>query len=275
MNNELSLAFIDHNPPAAARALSTLSVVDAAAYLASIPARYSVRSLSCMSTWSAARLIQAMPGASAGAILRALPYLRSAAILRLVPPADRGSLLESLPRGLRKDFKITMSYPSDTVGGQMATDMVIAEPNHTAADIRHVLQETERFHGDSVFIVDDRRKYLGSIDVCSLFRLADSTKMNDTPLNRVEPLLARQSLESAGDSDRWQECHYLPVVGRAQHLIGVLAMHQMLSVMGLRAGPEDEQAVPNTLVETYLDTAKSLITQLAGRRAPQTRRNHS
>ena len=53
MNSGLSLAFIERKPVAAARALNAISVVEAAAFLQTIPTRYATRVVARTSAWSA------------------------------------------------------------------------------------------------------------------------------------------------------------------------------------------------------------------------------
>ena len=264
IGNVLSLAFIDRKPVAAARALAALTVAEAAAFLQTIPTRYATRVLDRVSAWPASKMLLSMPPSAAAGILRAMPYLDSVAILRLMRPEERDALLTQLPSKLRRDLKVTMSYPNDTVGGHMCVDIVTLNRSHTVADARDALSKATTINADTLFLVDGKRSYVGSIAVHELFRHADETTVADLAINKAPPLLARQSLSSAAGLEGWNESSSLPVLGRSRHLVGSLPIKQLLL-----ASPQSGRRGSSMggLIEAYFGAATSLLELYSGRQS--------
>lgn len=230
--NALSLAFIERRPTAAARVLNALPAEEAAQFLQNIPSRLAARALGRSSAWSASTWLVAMVPSSAAAILRALPYLDAVAILRLLRAGARESLLAELPRRLRRDLERSMAYPANTVGGRMLADIVVLKEGQTVADAIDAVTKAVGHAVDTVFLVDDQRRYLASIAVQELFRHAATSPLGELPASKARPLLARQSLQSTLDAEVWGSQLTLPVLGRRRHLVGALPLGQVLAGRG-------------------------------------------
>lgn len=270
MSNGLSLAFIEQKPIAAARALNALPVADAADYLESIPTRFAVRVLARIGAWPASRLIGAVSPTSGAAMLRSLPYLDSVAILRLMNSDDRRALLKQCPRRLRRDFESTMSYPTETVGGQMHIGIVALEQAHTIADAQEAVRAAVGVETDQVFVTDDDRNYLGSVSLCELLRQPADALLGNVMATDLPSLLARQTLLSAAPLEGWRRSHHLPVLGRQGHLIGSLSVIQLHAALTAGSGDSSVEASVgpvSALLAAYVGTANDLISTLRGSRS--------
>ena len=130
----LTLGFIRRRPASAARVLASLPPTDAAAFLAAIPARIAALAMGQMNPWPAAQILQQEEAMDGAALIRELEYAVAAKILRLVPPQQRRPLLGELSRRLRRSFELSLSFPADSVGANMTTDIAMVTQADSPAE---------------------------------------------------------------------------------------------------------------------------------------------
>ena len=149
-----------------------------------------------------------------------------------------------------------MSYPPDTVGGCMLVDIIVLKTGQTVADAIDAVGKAAGHAVDTFFLVDDQRRYLGSIGVHELFRHPPTHPLAELPASKARPLLARQSLQSTLEADVWGTQVMLPVLGRRRHLVGGLPLGQVLSG---RADPQVAQRSMSHLVDAYFGIGRALL----------------
>ncbi len=219
----MSLAYIDKKPVAAGRLLAAMDAADAAAFLDAVPEPYVTRALAHIGAWSASAIVSEASSRVSEAALRGLPYSDAAAILRLMAQDVRESALNALPAGLQRDFRMSLSYPDDTVGAQMTTSIMIQRPYHTVADARAEMRRATDADVPVVFVVDDSHQVAGVVSADTLLRQPGKSPLHDVMDTGIEALPARARIATVFDVAAWDEYTYLPVANRTHAVIGALA----------------------------------------------------
>ena len=167
---DLTIAFIRKRPESAGRVLAAMRPAVAAAFLESIPTRFAVEAVAHMNPRPASELVQKMGVASGASLVRDLGFAEAAAILRQINPGIRNQFLAELPRRLRRDFEMSLAFPTDTVGAHMTTAIATLSENDKTSDALELIKQMERDHVDVVIVVDDRHTLVGAVTVTKLLR---------------------------------------------------------------------------------------------------------
>jgi magnesium transporter len=273
MTAALTIAFIDKHPISAARALSAMDPEDAAAFLESIPTRFAARVMARAGAWPCASIIARMEPSDAAAALRELSYQDAAAILRLVPADRRAPVLEEAPVKLRRDLELSLSFPEDTVGAHMTTEIAAMERGNTIADMRAQLRRAPEAEADMVYVVNSERRLLGAISAAELLRRAPEAALGEIMDGDIEPISARARLSSVVDLEAWNHYSALPVVSLQKHLIGALSRKAAISMGAQRHAAADSlgPSIAAAMAEAFVVSVIGLA-QLTTQGAPSTAR---
>lgn len=154
-------------------------------------------------------------------------------ILRQLPDAIQEEVLASLDAGHRQRVESVLSYPEDTAGGLMDTELIAVERRHSLELVlRYLRRRGDLPHTtDKLFVVDRTGRYAGIIRVSKLLTshshlrvgevmesdfAAIPAEMKDDELAR---LFAREDLLSA------------PVVDQEHKLIGRVTVDDVVDVI--------------------------------------------
>ncbi len=219
----LTISYLEKQPLSAARALSDMETDDAAAFLQSIPTRYSAGTIAYMDVWSASIIIAKMDVSSAAAVLQALDYQMASAIFRMLDEEIRSPIIELLPFRLRRDLETFLSYPEDTVGANMTTAAVTLTGNQTVADALELLKRSHKAKSEVAFVLDSEKVLIGAATAAELLRESSSKTLVDVMDTNIVPLSARARLTTIALLDAWDDYPQLPVLSRKKLIVGVLS----------------------------------------------------
>lgn len=236
---EITLGFIKRRPASAARVLATLPPADAAGFLAAIPTRYAAIALARMSPWSAAQILAALESDSSTPLLRELGFADAAKLLRLTRPATRAHLLAQLPQRLRRSFELSLSFPSDTVGANMVTEIATLTLADKPADALALVRRAARDTAELVFVTDDAHRYHAVLRTANLLRHPEYFTLADLLNTRCPALPAQARVQGIAALEAWDEFSQLPVVNRSGELLGALPRRalRLASASGMAAAP--------------------------------------
>lgn len=219
----MTIELIEKRPLTAVKVLTAMSTSDSAAFFEVLPTRYAVSLMSNISAWSASTLIAEMAPVSGAAVLSELDYQLTASIMRVLPDAKRAGLLRALPKTLSSALTSTLTYPKDTVGAKMSTNIVIMTIDQSVGEAFAELRQIKRTKTGVAYIVDEARKLLGIVTADELLRLSNEIRLGDVMEKSVAPLSARARLSAVKSLPAWDDYAHLPVIDRKRILIGALA----------------------------------------------------
>lgn len=233
---ELTLAYLELEPQAAARVLENLEAGDAAAFLETVPARLSAPVVNSMIPWFAARCLELTAPAFAAGILRQLAFDDTASLVRLLGAQTRDAVYAELPAALARRLGRSLRYPRNQVGAWVDPNAPALRTSDTIDDALRLLRESPP--ASHVFVEsEDEGTFVGAVSVKSLLRGRAAMRISLLPIVRIEPLSSREPLATVAFDARWDEFLCLPVVGRRGGVLGGLSRQALHK--GLR-----EQRVP-------------------------------
>lgn len=154
-------------------------------------------------------------------------------ILRQLPDAIQEEVLSSLEAGHRQRVESVLSYPEDTAGGLMDTELIAVERRHSLELVLRYLRRRGELPQttDKLFVVDRTGKYVGILRVSKLLTSHSHLRVGDvmehdfpavpaeTKDDELARLFAREDLLSA------------PVVDQEQKLIGRITVDDVVDVI--------------------------------------------
>lgn len=248
---DLTMAFIKKRPESAGRVLAAMRPAVAAAFLQSIPTRFAVEAVAHMNPRPASVLVTKMGVTSGAALVRDLSFAEASAILRQIDPAVRNQLLEELPRRLRRDFEMSLAFPTDTVGAHMTTAIVTLSENDKTSDALELIKQMEGDHADVILVVNDKHKLVGAVTVTKLLRHPTHIPLADQLDTSCVTLSAHARLDTVASLDAWDDYNQLPVVSRRGEVIGTLS-RKILSRPHLLEHEDQDSRMPS-LAESMMD----------------------
>ncbi len=268
----LTLAFVEHRPESAARALEDLDPADAAAFLENVPSPLSAPVVCAIPPWVAARLVALLGPDKAAELLRNMPYKEAASVLRLVAQEHFDNILAALPKGLAKNFRNSLHYPRGTVGAWMDYDVPSFAAESTVADGLKYVKQRQNVVASHIFVVEDTGRFAGAVSVGDLLRSAPKTALAEIMDREVLPLSNRAMLAAVEWKPAWDEYSMMPVIGRRGNVLGGLTRK------GLRRGLIEDRLIDTPaatgtlwahLLAAYLLTSAGLLRFASRPRAPE------
>ncbi len=133
-------------------------------------------------------LLAALDPARGAELLQELADDDAADLLAELEPHEQHRIFEALPAEDAGDIRGLLLYDEETAGGLMTTELVAVASSLTAAEaleeVRRQGREVEEFY--TVFVVDERRRLLGTVGLNALVTAAPEEKVEAL----VEPVLA-------------------------------------------------------------------------------------
>lgn len=218
----LTLAFLRSHPGDAAQVLETVDPAARAELFSRVPARVGGEVLAQLMPRSAAQTLSALPDERATELVGRLRVQRAVAMLQHVDEPRRSRLIAALPTASAIATRLLLGYADNEVGSHMDPAVLALAPGASAAD---ALQRVVRAEPpvDRIFLVDGDGRLLGWLPLDEILRAPQSAAL-EALKPRVAPLLAaRTPLAAAEMHPGWQEASILPVVDRANRLVGTLA----------------------------------------------------
>lgn len=155
-------------------------------------------------------------------------------IIPNLPDTALHHLLLSMDKKHREHLKKVLSYPEESAGGLMNTDIITVRDDVTVNTVLRYLRLLKKMPADTdqIFVVDRNYKFIGSIYISSILTeepqndikpLINSDSINpisaDTPANEVANLFTNRDLISA------------PVVDKNNLLVGRITIDDVVDVI--------------------------------------------
>ncbi len=257
---ELTIAYIKKRPESAGRVLAKMRPADAAAFLREIPTRFAVQAVANMNPRPASLVIQQMGVTSGGALLRDLDSAEASTILRQVNRAEREEYIKELPRRLRRNIEMSLTFPTSTVGAHMTTAITVLRETDKTSDALGLVKQAGRDSADHIFVVDDDRKLVGAVSVPTLLRRGTHTVLSELADTTCASVSPHARLEAIASLDAWHDYSCLPVVTRRGEVIGMIWRKALR-----RAGQSeiaDTDAVSPSMAESMVDALGASVAGL-------------
>jgi len=194
----------------------------------------------------AAEIIERMRPNRATQVIEALDPDDSADIFGGMEEADQNRLLKDVDPGTARTLRTLISFPEDSAGGIMTTDVATVAKDMTvreAVDHLHTLHE-EIEHIYYVYVIDDDGHLLGTVSMRDLVMAKSQDKIADimkTELRGVVNVLMDQ--EQVALEMAQHNFHALPVVDDQHRLLGIVTDDDIIDVINQEATEDFQKAM--------------------------------
>lgn len=179
-------------------------------------------------------------------------------LLQQLPDTITRNVLDSMDGQDRQRVEAVLSYPEDTAGGLMNTDMVTVRPSNTVDVVLRYLRRHQNIPEmtDSLLVVNRRDEYIGSLPLTTLLTTDPTSTISAVMLTDITPIPADTEDTQVAQIFERQDLISAPVVSKSGKLLGRItiddvvdvireeAEHSMMSMAGL---DDDEDTFAPTL----------------------------
>lgn len=258
LESHLKQSYLQRNPGAAAEFLERLSSAELAAELSGLSAEALLIVLDRLTTSRAGHVFRNLDEEQRRAVIvQATPRL-AVVLIGGISEEQRDALLESLDQVRREELSRLLAFPEDTAGRLM-------DP---AVDVRmnmNLEQVTERIRlsgvnrARSIYVVDDRNRLLGRVDMQDLALAAPGWVVSDF-LNEVSGALAptapRKDIVKFLTNSRVDS---VPIVDSDNRLLGVVRYQKIFEAIESVANADLQKMVGGSADERSLSSASFAI----------------
>lgn len=176
-------------------------------------------------------------------------------LLQLMPADLSSRVLHLMPHDERSEVEGLLAFPEDTAGGLMNTDMVTVRADVTIETVLRYLRKIELPDPlDMLWVVDRKRRYLGSLPVAKLLKANPEQPVSDVMQTDIQAIEATEDEERVAQIFERHDLVSAPVVDDDNLLIGRITIddvvdvildtadHNMMSMAGL--DEEDDAFAP-------------------------------
>jgi magnesium transporter len=213
-------------PGDARRSISQLSAADQARLLESLTDEAAAGVVEDMPESQAAEMIERLSAEKAAAIVSELPSNEQADLIARLPEIEASAILDAMPAAYARGARRLLSYPSDSAGGLMITEMLSYRDDLTVGDVLDDLRaNADRYRSYDVqyaYVVAERERLVGVLPLRDLLLSLPEQKLSGVMIR--DPLKVRDSA-NLEELERFFERHPLmglPAVDEGGALVGVV-----------------------------------------------------
>jgi magnesium transporter len=211
-----------------------------------------------------ARVMEIMDPGVAVAALEIMDPVRAAALLGGTSEARRDDLMKQLSAAAATEIARAMTYPQDSAGALMDTQLVYYTGGMTVQEALVRLRGQRRRGSRVIFIVDDQNRLQGMIDIQDLALADESLKLKD--LLRIVPVYVQAMTTREEVVEKFERFRVtdLPVIDFESRLLGVILYHTLVDA----AKAESSADIQTMMGVSKEERALSPVTFVVRKRLP-------
>ncbi|MFP6806902.1 MAG: magnesium transporter [Pseudomonadales bacterium] len=174
-------------------------------------------------------------------------------ILQHLPDALTYQVLQSMDATDRARVENLLSFPEDTAGGLMATDIISVRAKVTADVVLRYLRRHSELPPttDNIFVVNSREVYIGILPITTLLVSDPGLTVREIMNQEVEPIPALMPENEVADIFKRYDLVSAPVIDIEGKLIGRITIDDVVdvivdeadhSILGMAGLTEDDDA---------------------------------
>lgn len=175
-------------------------------------------------------------------------------ILEDLPKEEAEEILDSLPQKESDEVRQLMSYPPDTAGGLMQTELVAVSPDATLGQAIHQIRETYSKVDDiiNLYVVNEQGILIGMVPLRTLILEEAGKKVSEVMVRDVISALVDMDQEQVAELFRKYDFISLPVVDPQGKLLGRILVDDIVDVIQEEAS-EDMYRLAGVDKEEHVD----------------------
>lgn len=177
-----------------------------------------------------ATLVQNMTDERIADVLEEMSPDEAADLLAELPQERSEDLLEMMDDEEREEVKLLLSYPDDTAGGLMTTDIITVPPVYTAAQTISYIrkQESEIDSVVYIYVVDKQNHMLGTFSLSELVFADPGEKVIDFMHKKFVTVDVLQKQEEVAQVISKYNLLAVPVLDDEERLVGMVTADDAL-----------------------------------------------
>lgn len=218
------------HPADIAEIISDMSHIESGKLLESLDIEHLADALEEVEPDFQATLVQGMSDERVADVLEEMSPDEAADLLAELPPERSEDLLELMEDEEAEDVRLLLSYPEESAGGLMTTDVATIGPGLTAAKaieaLRNSGSEAESLF--YVYVVDDEKHLLGVFSLSDLILAKPNTPVTNFMHGKVVSANVMEKQDNLAQIVAKYNLLTLPIVDDENHLLGMVTADDAL-----------------------------------------------
>ena len=230
VNSLLHTAYMNNHPAEAANRLEEMQADDIASILEAQPVKLAVTILEYLSPEIGTCVFESLQETTAVSVLNLIEPARGAAFLNGLQADRRNAYLELVDTRATVDLKQAMTYPPDTAGACMDTQLTFYKPDMTVQETTTRLR-IQKHRGLRVIpVVNDNAGFLGMVEVQELALSAPDIKLESLMLLEPVSVEAMTTKEEIIEQLGYHRLTDIPVLDHNRCLLGIVPYHRLIEI---------------------------------------------
>ena len=239
---DLAVQFAEAYPQRAARILEELLPQPSSAFIDAVPDAQSIRILSAMLPYHAAKCIAFLSANSAAKYLVSINSRTAANILAHVSAEQADAILNALPRQRAVRISMLLNYEPSMVGAWLEPEVLTLPAECRVLEAKQRLTNERYIDFHRIYVVDAGDQVVGFVRLVNLLNAND----HDALISFVEPianvLRASTTLHAALKHPAWEMSDYVPVIDHRGKFLGVI---RFAALRAAGSKPQEESKSAN------------------------------
>ena len=154
-------------------------------------------------------------------------------ILQNLPEDRMNNILSKMSYRDRKRIEIGLTYPENTAGGLLNTDVISVRPSHSIEVVINYLRDQEELpeNTDKIFVVNKEDKYIGEISISKIITCKPNLTVREIMSTSSNPILVSQDDKEVATIFERNDIISSAVIDESGKLIGRITIDDVLDVI--------------------------------------------
>ena len=154
-------------------------------------------------------------------------------ILQNLPEDRMNTILSKMSFRDRKRIEIGLTYPENTAGGLLNTDVISVRPSHSIEVVINYLRDQEELpdNTDKIFVVNKEDEYIGEISISKIITCKPSLTVREIMSTSSNPILVSQDDKEVATIFERNDIISSAVIDESGKLIGRITIDDVLDVI--------------------------------------------
>ena len=154
-------------------------------------------------------------------------------ILQNLPEDRMNTILSKMSYRDRKRIEIGLTYPENTAGGLLNTDVISVRPSHSIEVVINYLRDQEELpdNTDKIFVVNKEDEYIGEIAISKIITCKPNLTVREIMNTSINPILVSQDDKEVATIFERNDIISSAVIDEFGKLIGRITIDDVLDVI--------------------------------------------
>ena len=154
-------------------------------------------------------------------------------ILQNLPEDRMNTILSKMSYRDRKRIEIGLTYPENTAGGLLNTDVISVRPSHSIEVVINYLRDQEELpdNTDKIFVVNKEDEYFGEIAISKIITCKPNLTVREIMSTSSNPILVSQDDKEVATIFERNDIISSAVIDESGKLIGRITIDDVLDVI--------------------------------------------